>query len=339
MAALVTSDTHFTNKPVDEYKWNLFPWIHERIPKYKITEFFILGDILNEKDNHGSHLINRLIDNLLDLTKKGLNIYLIRGNHDYQVDFTTPFLKFTSNIPGIHFYTEPTDLDLPGIKIKLLPNTKNPTEDWKGLDLSQADFIFTHQTYDGCVAENGHILKGVSHHVFDNIKAQVISGDIHKAQSLHNGKIIYVGEPYDNRFGNVSHYHRLLLIEDDAIRERKSLVVMEYDTVRRLTLNIIDPAELASIPVNPQDQVKLICQLKDPLEWDKTKKELIQMCKDRKLDIHETRMVKSGEATKIVDESKLQNLTPQQILEEYVKHANIKEQYLPYATKILEELK
>lgn len=221
MSIIASADLHLTDKPSDEYRWGLFPFLIKQVRKTGAKFVVLAGDITDAKDKHSAILTNRMVDNLAMLGKEAM-VIILRGNHDY-IDEGNPFFGFARHLKNVSFIVKPTLMILTGYEVLLLPNTRDYEKDWKGLDFAAPKFIFAHQTFDGCLTENGTRLPGIPPSVFAGTKAKVFSGDIHVPQKI--GKNIeYIGAPYRIRFGD-SFEPRVLFIGDDGKTEDLKLSV------------------------------------------------------------------------------------------------------------------
>jgi len=95
---IVTTDLHFTDRRIDEYRFKVFDWLHELLDE-KEEPVAILGDITDYKDNHSNILINKIVDKLVSISER-VPLYILVGNHDFK-DKNFPLLKFLNYIPNI----------------------------------------------------------------------------------------------------------------------------------------------------------------------------------------------------------------------------------------------
>lgn len=225
MSVLVSADLHFTDNPRDAHRWDLLPWLAKQAQKHKAEAVLLLGDLTDAKDKHSAALTNRMVRGLTELADV-VQVIIIRGNHDY-IDENEPFFGFMDEVSRdtggrIRFLTKPTIIKLRSMgECLFLPNTRNYEQDW--YEPAHPDvaawgpgtrYIFTHQTYDGCLTENGTKLEGIPPSVFAKFKGQVWSGDIHKPQQVAKN-IWYVGAPYRCRFGD-DYTPRVVLLNNDG---------------------------------------------------------------------------------------------------------------------------
>jgi Calcineurin-like phosphoesterase len=251
MTALITADVHLTDKPIDEYKWGLFPWILEQIGKHKVDELLVLGDLTDGKDKHPARLVNRLIDSISRITDHCYIIFL-KGNHDY-TDPKVPFFGFLEAIPHVGYVKQPEVRELSIGKATFIP----AGERWGSFRLHELPYCFTHVTFDRSESENGSLLPGVDPRIVADYSGMIYSGDIHVPQRI--GKNIeYIGAPYHIRYGD-KFDPRVLLIKNDG--KTKDL---EYPAPRKWVINIHSVKDLNEWTgkVWKKDHVKVRCYLR-----------------------------------------------------------------------------
>ena len=270
MVKLITGDIHQTDNVRDEYRWRLFPWMLEQVTEHSVDQVIILGDLTDAKDKHSAKLVNRFAEGIAAVAEKA-DVYILKGNHDF-IDAEWPFFQFLENTQHVKFITEPTVVKLTGARCLFLPSTKKWETEWADIDFSIYEYVFTHETFDGCLSESGMEMRGIPPSVLKDAK-QVLSGDIHVPQKI--GKNIeYLGAPYRLRFGD-KFEPRVMLIDDAG--KRKNLHV---DCISKHTILVRGVDDLLSAKkrhgIQSKDQVKIRVQLK-PSEyptWQNLKAEL-----------------------------------------------------------------
>ena len=271
MKFLITSDIHVTDKPRDEYRWTLFPWIRDFVERRTIegqvfNHLFILGDLTHEKDGHSAKLVNRVVEEMMALTDFFAHIWILKGNHDF-VDPREPFFGFLDELRRIHFVVGPRRYR----EFMLLPYSKRPRKEWKKLDFFGTDYVFTHQTFNGALASNGQQLEGLSSKFFDPMTdARVISGDIHVPQDV--GSVTYVGSPHPVNFGD-GFEPRVLYFDGSKLQS------VRRSTIAKSKVTIDHPTELYDEGISSGDQVKVILQLRrrDFSAWREHKAEIAEI--------------------------------------------------------------
>ncbi|KKL89649.1 hypothetical protein LCGC14_1912620, partial [marine sediment metagenome] len=204
--ALLTTDLHLSEKTEDQYRFDLFPWIIKHF-RNKVDTVIILGDLTDRKNYHADFFVNKVVDCIRSLAKH-FNVYILCGNHDYDVDPTQPFFGFLGKYTNVTYISTPTIYH----NRLFLPHSRKPGKDWGILSKSEmgsVDIIFMHQTFRGSVSESGRVLEGISSRRFQRFECPIFSGDIHVPQQL--GPITYVGCPYHIHYGDKFEPRVLLL--------------------------------------------------------------------------------------------------------------------------------
>lgn len=245
------------------YRWQIFPVLKEKALKHNVGTIFILGDCVDRKDRHSSRFVNRVVDEFEQLRESfSGEIYILGGNHDKPVNGPY-FWKFLNRL-GIYYIDEPTDLILDEKKIWLLPFAKSPIDEWKGLELEDADVIMIHQTVDGAMVERNRILTGPPLPILPR-NIQVFSGDIHRPQTVN--RVTYIGTPYPTRFSE-NWPNRIIVVEND---DYTNYLEIPVKIINREIIDISSTSELKNINPNIGDQVKIRYKLTGAniSEWPK----------------------------------------------------------------------
>lgn len=297
MSALVVSDTHFTENPRDNYRWELFNWLKQKVSELNVQEVIHCGDACDSKDRHPSSLVNRFCDELVDLSTK-CRITLLAGNHDY-IDPTLPFFNFTRHL-DIEFIKEPKDCYSSIGDCLFLPSTKNWKTDWDGIINNKYNYIFTHATFDGCKIENGRTLNGgIPPSVFANFDGKVFSGDIHVPQKLGRN-IEYVGAPYHINFGD-SFNPRVLFLSDDKQLD------LTFDCINKYTISIGNMDDLIRetkiTKLNDQVKVRVLLKRSDLPNWKNFKQQIKEFCAGKNFQLFGPELVITTENRSILDDA------------------------------------
>lgn len=211
MSSLFVADIHQTDNPRDAYRWGLFAWLKEQAIKHRVDQIIFFGDLTEKKDRHRAELVTRLVAGFAELAEV-CDIYIICGNHD-RVDPNFPFFQFLCGFDRIHFFVEPTYLDLKVTNrtetCLFLPTADDYENEWKEVDWKRPRFVFMHQTVVGARFENGELSeRGIPISLFSKChpECEIWSGDIHTPQTLrcgaHGPYVRYVGAPYRIDFGD-----------------------------------------------------------------------------------------------------------------------------------------
>ncbi len=274
MKAMITADWHLTSRPIDDYRWDLFPWLARQCENRGVSHLFIAGDIADLKDNHPASFVNRLVIELRKLAKL-VSIHVIPGNHDY-IDPANPFFRFLQWMDGVEFYIKPTSANFGGAKVLFLPHTKRWRSSW-GLTrhaksvLKGHDLILLHQPFKGAEMESGQVLEdGLSTEVFLPEKVGkrcvVVAGDIHVPQRV--GNVTYTGAPYPIHFGDAFR-PRVLLWEPGG-----KLTSLNRSSLRKAMVTGTGPECLDGLTSGDMARVKLHLARSEFVDWQKRRREI-----------------------------------------------------------------
>ena len=277
MRWLVTTDTHLSDKARDEYRFGLFPWLKKQHAKHKVDRIALLGDLTESKDRHSSKLVNRIVEELRQLPPP---IDIPRGNHD-GLDPSNPFFGFLNHIEGLRFFIEAFFDEK--TKATFIPHCRTQAElDVAcGLMPKKPDFVFTHITTAGSIAETGATLSGLSASPINALKPRVgvYSGDVHVPQSHDN--VTYVGAPYHVRFGD-NFEPRVLLIDNGKETN------LHFDCPRKYSLTVTSADDIINHPkLRTGDQLKLTVDIarEEAVEWQAIRKQILDACREGGLDV------------------------------------------------------
>lgn len=265
---LATGDIHLTNHPRDEYRWGIFPWLEEQADRRGVGDVVVLGDLTDKKDGHPSRLVNRLHDTL---AKSPLTWWLMRGNHDYDVDPEWPFFRFLPQ-----FINRPKVVDIGDLRCLFIPHVrKTDGHKWPKIT-DDVDMVFMHQTFKGAVAENGQRLPGLDPRAWD---FPIVSGDVHVPQTI--GNVTYAGAPHPIRFGDV--FQPRVLYWDGT--KWKSI---QRTTIQKATPEItsIDALDRLDLEAGDQAKIKVRIPRRDFPSWPTIREDVIKWCKDHGVDLH-----------------------------------------------------
>lgn len=337
---LFTSDLHFTAKPEDAYRWELFPWLASKIDEYSLEWIIIPGDITDAKDNHPAVLVNRLVDELAALSKC-VNVLMVMGNHDC-IDPDYPFLGFLNYIPGLYFQSAgPCTYEIGNAVIGVMPHTENPEQKWQKARkhlFKKWDLGIMHHTVEGSLISNGERLHGTTTKYFEG--CPFISGDVHVPQQ--RSTITYVGSPYHVHFGDrftprVLVYHKGRWKED------------HFPSLRRESLRLRNPEQLLGQDLRPGDQVKIKLELpKAELHnWKEHKRRVHDICRELDVELFGVELRQRQKhslkkrPTKTEDEAPqpaISKVTGEQVFHEYCQQQKLDRPTVETGKSILKEV-
>ena len=305
LPALLVSDLHLTANPRDAYRWDIFPWMVKTCAYYGVKTLLILGDLTDAKDYHSSELVNKVAEGF-SMFRNGREdspvekIYVLMGNHDY-LKTGVPFFNFLNHFQQIEFIIRPTMRISEYSNVALLPHTKTPMKDWKGLPFGNIDLVFMHQTVSGSIASNGMELHGeLDNQLKGSILglpegAAIYSGDIHKPQCI--GDVTYVGSPYPVHFGDteIIPYRAIILGTDMQPRS------LYPPSIHRLSVRG-SLAEVKGWKLCKGDQVKIKIRLgsSERERWESIRREVAQFFKDQEVEVLSLELLSSRHRTPLV---------------------------------------
>jgi len=243
IVSLYTADLHLTDKPRDDYRWNFLSWLESFLAEKQVRYLFILGDLLDDKDNHASSLVNKFIRHLKRLLKVlddntggAGKIFLLAGNHD-STDQTQPYFTFLHrSLNGrIFFFTRPAEIGLWQQRYLFLPYSKTFDEYVQKYDFSKYDRVLIHQPV--CTGEGIEYANGVDVAVLGTCGGSVLAGDIHTRNQV--GKYISVGAPFPVNMNDL--YVPRVLIDVDG-----ELTSFDVPSIRKVKLNVTSVADFVA---------------------------------------------------------------------------------------------
>lgn len=275
---LLTTDIHLTEKSEDEYKFELFPWIVKKFRK-EVSRVCILGDITDRKNFHADFFVNRIVDNFIYLSKY-FSVYILRGNHDYDAEPSSPFFEFLNDYDNIEYFIEPTFTEE---RVLFLPHSRDPGNDWGILNtIEKPRAILMHQTFRGAISESGFELDGLSPRRFEKYQCPIYSGDIHVPQMV--GPVMYVGSPYHTRYGD-KFDPRLVLTDKNFLPLNCDI---KFPAPKKLVIEITDAKHLKSASFEKGDRAKVRLFLPKSLYsvWPEQRDEIRRIAEKSGLRLH-----------------------------------------------------
>jgi DNA repair exonuclease SbcCD nuclease subunit len=179
------------------YYEHFFPYLAE----HGISRIFHLGDIVDRRKYINFVTARHLRKFVQHCDTSGIRLDVIVGNHDTSFKNTNEVNSmrelFEHSTYDIHYYSDPTDVDINGTTIGVLPwvCSGNYEESMDFLRNTSAQILFGHleiagfEMYKGAVNDHGFDSK-----IFDKFDV-VCSGHFHHKST--RGNINYLGAPYE----------------------------------------------------------------------------------------------------------------------------------------------
>ena len=211
MKVAIITDTHYGARKGSKYLHDYFEMFYRDVffpslEEHQIDTVIHMGDIFDSRkaiDLQSLEWSKRVVFEPL----KKYNVYAIVGNHDCYYKNTnnvnSPELLLR-NYPNIKVYTKADELTIDKRKILLLPwiNSENYQETCNLIKRTKAKVAMGHLELNGFVATRGHVMDhGMDIDIFDKFE-KVYSGHYHTRSN--NGKIFYLGNPYEMFWNDVN---------------------------------------------------------------------------------------------------------------------------------------
>jgi DNA repair exonuclease SbcCD nuclease subunit len=328
MNLLLFTDPHFSDNPIESYRWEIFTTLKQLITQYKVSHLFCLGDLVDRKDRHTGALVNRLVDMFSQIE---CAVSIIAGNHDKPL--SGPYYWEFLNKSHIQYITKPF-LFIP--YLYALPYTPNPIQDWKDLNFNSIEAIFIHQTVVGALIEGdrklqqGQILPPIPK------DCMIFSGDVHRPQAYNN--IVYIGAPYPVRFSE-SWNCRVILILDGDFKNYREIPV---NSIKRDIIEINKAEDLTSLNYKEGDQLRIRYKLtgKDLTTWPVEQELIRNWTKQKGILLASLEATIVGDAllpSPEVPEDILEMLKPEDMIRQFCAQENLNDEIKEMGLTLLKE--
>ena len=212
MRVAIITDTHFSARKSSRLFQDYFEQFYNNVffptlEQYGIDTIIHMGDAFDSRKS---------IDFVgLDWTRKVVleplskyKVHLITGNHDVyfknsnKVNSPELLLKDYENITT---YSEPTEVNIDGLNILLLPwiNSENQDKSFKLIKNTKAKVAMGHLELQGFRVNKNLVMNehGLEANIFSNF-SKVFSGHYHTRSD--NGTVFYLGNPYEIYWNDVN---------------------------------------------------------------------------------------------------------------------------------------
>jgi len=224
MKIAVITDTHYGARKGADYIHSYFKKFYDNVffpylEKHNIDTIIHMGDMFDSRksiDYQSLEWSKRVVFEPL----KKYKVYAITGNHDAyykntnKVNSPELLLKDYDNIIT---YSKPTEINVGGLDILLLPwiNSENFKESKEFIDKSKSKVVMGHLEINGFKATRGHMMEdGMDVNIFDKFE-KVYSGHFHTRST--DGKIYYLGNPYEMYWNDVNDKRGFHILDTDTI--------------------------------------------------------------------------------------------------------------------------
>ena len=211
LVACIT-DTHYGAKKGSKYLHDYFELFYKNVffptlEEYKIQTVVHMGDAFDSRKSIDYQSLEWAKRVVFDPLKK-YNVHMIVGNHDCYLKnsnhINSPDLLL-KDYPNIKTYSSPTNIKLGELDICFIPwiCSENFDETLQVIDNTKANILMGHLELNGFKVNKHLVMEnhGLDAKIFKKFK-KVFSGHYHTRSD--NGKIFYLGNPYEMYWSDVN---------------------------------------------------------------------------------------------------------------------------------------
>ena len=224
MRVAVITDTHYGARKGSTHLHNYFQLFYDNIffptlEREKIDTVIHMGDIFDSRKSIDYQSLEWAKQVVFEPLRK-YKVYAITGNHDCYYKNTnhvnSPELLL-NDYSNISTFSKATEINVGGLDILLLPwiNSENYDESLEAIQNSKSKVAMGHLEINGFKATRGHMMEdGMDTDVFSKFNA-VYSGHFHTRST--DGKITYLGNPYEMYWNDVNDTRGFHIFDTDTI--------------------------------------------------------------------------------------------------------------------------
>jgi UDP-2,3-diacylglucosamine pyrophosphatase LpxH len=225
MRVAVITDTHWGSRKGSKLFHDYFEQFYKNIffptlEQQGITTVIHMGDAFDSRksiDYQSLEWAKRVVFEPL----KNYQVHLITGNHDVyfknsnKVNSPELLLKDYRNIKT---YSEPTEVNIDGLNILLLPwiNSENQDKSFKLIKNTKTKVVMGHLELQGFRVNKNLVMDehGLEANLFKNFK-KVFSGHYHTRSN--NGTVFYLGNPYEMYWTDVNDTRGFTIFDTETL--------------------------------------------------------------------------------------------------------------------------
>ena len=224
MRVAVITDTHYGARKGSTHLHNYFQLFYDNIffptlEREKIDTVIHMGDIFDSRKSIDYQSLEWAKQVVFEPLRK-YKVYAITGNHDCYYKNTnhvnSPELLL-NDYSNISTFSKATEINIGGLDILLLPwiNSENYDESLEAIQNSKSKIAMGHLEINGFKATRGHMMEdGMDTDVFSKFNS-VYSGHFHTRST--DGKIYYLGNPYEMYWNDVNDTRGFHIFDTDTI--------------------------------------------------------------------------------------------------------------------------
>ena len=224
MKIAIITDTHYGARKGSTHLHNYFQLFYDNIffptlEKENIDTIIHMGDVFDSRKSIDYQSLEWAKQVVFEPLRK-YKVYAITGNHDCYYKNTnhvnSPELLL-NDYSNISTFSKATEINIDGLDILLLPwiNSENYDESLEAIQNSKSKVAMGHLEINGFKATRGHMMEdGMDTDVFSKFNA-VYSGHFHTRST--DGKITYLGNPYEMYWNDVNDTRGFHIFDTDTI--------------------------------------------------------------------------------------------------------------------------
>ena len=226
MKIAIITDQHFGARKGSKFLHEYFKKFYDDVffpylKEHNITTVVDMGDTFDNRRSIDLWSLEWAKENYYDkLEKMGVTVHTIVGNH-------TAYYKDTNSInsvdlllkqyKNVEVYSECTEVVLDKLNVLFIPwiNAENYQDSVNAIKVSDSICAMGHLELNGFRAHRGHVMEeGMACDVFEKFD-KVFSGHYHTRSD--NGKIFYLGNPYEMFWNDVNDTRGFTIFDTDTL--------------------------------------------------------------------------------------------------------------------------
>ena len=224
MKIAIITDTHYGARKGSTHLHNYFQLFYDNIffptlERENIDTIIHMGDVFDSRKSIDYQSLEWSKEVVFEPLRK-YKVYAITGNHDCYYKNTnhvnSPELLL-NDYSNISTFSKATEINIGGLDILLLPwiNSENYDESLEAIQNSKSKIAMGHLEINGFKATRGHMMEdGMDTDVFSKFNS-VYSGHFHTRST--DGKIYYLGNPYEMYWNDVNDTRGFHIFDTDTI--------------------------------------------------------------------------------------------------------------------------
>ena len=316
----IFNDTHWCARKSSKLFQDYFELFYKNIffptlEKEGIETVIHLGDAFDNRkliDFDGLDWTQRVV---LDSLKK-YSVHMIVGNHDI-------FLRNSNKInspqlllqqyTNIKVYSDPTKINIDGLDIFLIPwiNSENEIDTYNQIKNTKAKMAMGHLELNGFMAHKGHVMENAREPdpflKFD----KVFSGHYHTRSD--NGKIYYLGNPYEIYFNDVNELKGFTIFDTETLEHE------HVNNPYKLHYQLYYDEDTARVPTDLENKIVrvVVKNKKSVRKFEKYIDKINFQCP------YELKIIENIESPNIENIENIQNEDTMSILHSYVEDVDV----------------